>query len=152
LDKPVNENQLDQFKSLIAKLFQCCQARMQYQSEKFGLPEAELRCLILFGQERYLTSKGIAIKMNVVKSRVTKVVQGLVKRGLIQRVHDPKDSRVSLLALTADGQRKIDKINQFIDSIHWEVLSRMAQEQRRTLLQNLDILSASMEAVKELMV
>jgi len=152
LDKPVNENQLDQFKSLIAKLFQCCQARMQYQSEKFGLPEAELRCLILFGQERYLTSKGIAIKMNVVKSRVTKVVQGLVKRGLIHRVPDPKDSRVSLLALTADGQRKIDKINQFIDSIHWEVLSRMAQEQRRTLLQNLDILSASMEAVKELMV
>jgi len=125
---------------------------MQYQSEKFGLPEAELRCLILFGQERYLTSKGIAIKMNVVKSRVTKVVQGLVKRGLIHRVPDPKDSRVSLLALTADGQRKIDKINQFIDSIHWEVLSRMAQEQRRTLLQNLDILSASMEAVKELMV
>jgi len=111
-----------------------------------------LRCLILFGQERYLTSKGIAIKMNVVKSRVTKVVQGLVKRGLIHRVPDPKDSRVSLLALTADGQRKIDKINQFIDSIHWEVLSRMAQEQRRTLLQNLDILSASMEAVKELMV
>ncbi|NCO61359.1 MAG: MarR family transcriptional regulator [Deltaproteobacteria bacterium CG_4_8_14_3_um_filter_51_11] len=152
MDKPVNENQLDQFKSLIAKLFQCCQARMQYQSEKFGLPEAELRCLILFGQERYLTSKGIAIKMNVVKSRVTKVVQGLVKRGLIHRVPDPKDSRVSLLALTADGQRKIDKINQFIDSIHWEVLSRMAQEQRRTLLQNLDILSASMEAVKELMV
>jgi len=28
----------------------------------------------------------------------------------------------------------------------------MALEQRRTLLQNLDILSASMEAVKELMV
>jgi len=125
---------------------------MQYQSEKFGLPEAELRCLILFGQERYLTSKGIAIKMNVVKSRVTKVVQGLVKRGLIQRVHDPKDSRITLLTLTADGQRKIDEINEFIDSIHWEVLSRMALEQRRTLLQNLDILSASMEAVKELMV
>lgn len=152
MDKSANNLQLDQFKSLIAKLFQCCQARMQYQSEKFGLPEAELRCLILFGQERYLTSKGIAPKLNVVKSRVTKIINGLVKKGLIQRVPDPKDSRVSLLALTADGQQRLDEINKFIDGIHWEVLAHMVPEQRRTLLQNLDILSASMEAVKELMV
>ncbi|RJR25553.1 MAG: MarR family transcriptional regulator [Desulfobacteraceae bacterium] len=151
MKKTVNDSQLKQFKALVAKLFQCCQERMQYQSEKFGLPEAELRCLIIFGDERYLTAKGISLKLNVVKSRVTKILQGLVKKGFIQRIQDPKDSRITLLTLTPEGQRKLEEINQFIDSIHMEVLLNMVPEQRRTLLKNLDLLSVSMEAVKELM-
>jgi DNA-binding MarR family transcriptional regulator len=132
----VSENQLRQFQELIAKLFQCCQERMQYQCERFELPDAELRCLVLFGQERYLTAKGIAQKMNVVKSRISKIVDGLIRKKLIQRIKDPEDSRISLLSL----------------SPHHQVLSQMAPDQRMAMLTNLDILKASMEAAKEMMV
>lgn len=148
----VSEYQLEQFQELITKLFQCCQERMQYQCERFQLPDAELRCLGLFGEERYLTAKGIALKMNVVKSRVSKIIDGLLKKNLIQRIKDPEDSRVSLLSLTSDGQKKLNEINSFLKNIHGQVLSQMAQDQRQAMLTNLDILKASMEAVKELMV
>jgi len=144
--------QVNQFQGLIAKLFQCCQERMQYQSDRFNLPDAELRCLQLFANERYLTPKGIAHKMNVVKSRVTKIIDGMVRRKLIQRVKDPEDSRITLLSLTPKGQDKLNEINDFLESIHLEVLSQMAPEQRKTVLTNLEVLKASMEAVKELMV
>ena len=102
----VSEFQLEQFQTLISKLFQCCQERMQYQCERFQLPDAELRCLGLFGEERYLTAKGIALKMNVVKSRVSKIIDGLIKKNLVQRIKDPEDSRISLLSLTSLGQKK----------------------------------------------
>jgi DNA-binding MarR family transcriptional regulator len=148
----VSEFQLEQFQVLISKLFQCCQERMQYQCERFQLPDAELRCLGLFGEERYLTAKGIAPKMNVVKSRVSKIIEGLIKKKLIQSIKDPEDSRVSLLSLTPYGQKKLNEINGFLKDLHGQVLSRMAQDQRQTMLTNLDILKASMEAVKELMV
>jgi len=144
--------QLTQFQELIAKLFQCCQERMQYQSDRFALPDAELRCLQLFANERYLTPKGIAYKMNVVKSRVTRIIDGMVGRKLIQRIKDPEDSRITLLSLTPKGQDKLNEINSFLESIHLEVLSQMAPEQRKTVLSNLEVLKASMEAVKELMV
>jgi DNA-binding MarR family transcriptional regulator len=144
--------QLKQFQELIMKLFQCCQERMQYQCERFGLPDAEFRCLMLFGEERYLTAKGIAHKMNVVKSRVSKIVDGLIKKKLIQRIKDPEDSRISLLSLSADGQEKMNNINEFLQDIHYQVLLQMAPDQRKTVLTNLDILKASMEAVKEMMV
>ena len=81
--------QLEQFRHLVNRLYQCCHERMQYQSDRFDLPDAELRCLQLFGEERYLTPKGIAQKMNVVKSRVTKIIDGLIKKGYIQRIKDP---------------------------------------------------------------
>jgi len=148
----VSEFQLEQFQELITKLFQCCQERMQYQCERFQLPDAELRCLGLFGEERYLTAKGIALKMNVVKSRVSKIIDGLIKKNLVQRIKDPEDSRISLLSLTSHGQKKINEINMFLKSIHGQVLSQMAQDQRQTMLTNLDILKASMEAAKEFMV
>ena len=147
----VSEFQLQQFQLLISKLFRCCQERMQYQSERFNLPDAELRCLTLFGEERYLTSKGIAYKMNLVKSRVSRIIDGLLRKKLIQRFKDPEDSRVSLLSLTPDGQRKLDEINSFMEDIHSRVLQQMVPEQRKAVLTNLEILKASMESVKELL-
>ena len=147
----VSDYQLVQFQELITKLFQCCQERMQYQCDRFQLPDAELRCLSLFGEERYLTAKGIALKMNVVKSRVSKIIDGLIKKKLIHRIKDPGDSRVSLLSLTPIGQEKLNEINIFLKGIHGQVLSQMAPDQRQAMLTNLDILKASMEAVKELM-
>ena len=148
----ISDYQIQQFQTLVTKLFQCCQERAQYQCERFQLPDAELRCLLLFGEERYLTSKGIAYKMNVVKSRVTKIVNGLVKKKLIQRIPDPEDSRITLLSLTADGQKKLNEINKIYDFVNHQVLLQVEPEQRKTMLTNLDILKASMESVKEMMV
>lgn len=148
---PIPSHQLEQFQELIAKLFQCCQERIQYQSERFGLPDAELRCLKLFESERYLTSKGIAYRMNVVKSRVTRIIDGLVRKELVQRVKDPEDSRITLLSLTPKGQAKIDAINAFLNDVHQEVLSRMVPEQRSLVLSNLETLKTAMQSVKEMM-
>ena len=143
--------QVEQFQALINKLYQCCRERTQYQSERFGLPDAELRCLMLFGEERYLTASGIAYKLNVVKSRVTRIISGLEQKGLIQRVKDPKDSRVTLLRLTPDGAKRLEEIKTFISDLHYEILSHMPPLQRKALLDDLDLLKNSMEAVKELM-
>ncbi len=151
-DAEITDYQLDKFQKLIARLFQCCQERMQYQCDRFQLPDAELRCLVLFGDERYLTSKNIAHKMNVVKSRVSKIIDGLTKKKLIQRITDPEDSRIKLLSLTSLGQKKLNEVRQFMENVHGQVLSQMAPDQRKAMLTNLDILKASMEAVKDMMV
>lgn len=124
---------------------------MQYQSERFGLPDAEIRCLCLFGEERYLTAKGIAYKLNVVKSRVTKIVEGLIRKKIIQKVPDPEDSRVVLLSLTGLGQAKLKEINSFMLDLHSQVLSQVHPDQRTGLLNNLEMLRISMESVNERM-
>jgi DNA-binding MarR family transcriptional regulator len=148
----IPEYQVRQFQGLITRLFQCCQERMQYQVDRFKLPDAELRCLLLFGEERYLTAKGIAQKMNVVKSRMTKIIEGLARKKLIQRTKDPEDSRITLLSLTPHGADKIKEINLFLEQVHTEVLHQMEPEQRKTMLTNLEVLKGALEAVKEMMV
>jgi DNA-binding MarR family transcriptional regulator len=147
----IHPEQLRQFQSIMRKLIQCCNERIQHQSIRFNLPDAELRCLVLFDGERYLTPKSIANKMNVVKSRVTKIINGLINRDLIQKIKDPGDSRITLLSLTSKGQKKLNEILNFNNCIHEEVLIAMEPEQRKIMLTNLDILKASMESVRELM-
>ena len=39
-----------------------------------------------------------------------------------------------------------------MEGVHGQVLSQMAPDQRKAMLTNLDILKASMEAVKDMMV
>ena len=117
-----------------------------------GEPDAELRCLLLFGEEKYLTPKGIANKMNLVKSRISKLISGLNNKGFIQKIADPEDSRTTLLSLTAQGHKKLNEINIFLNETHQEVLRQMEPEQRLTMMTNLELLKASMESIKELMV
>jgi len=148
----ITPQQLEQFQNLIAKLFQCCQERIQYQCERFDLPDAEFRCLKLFDQERYLTAKGIARQMNVVKSRITKIIDGLTRKGFVQRIKDPEDSRITLLSLTPAGQAKLADINQFMEEVHLEVLGRMPDSQRTTVLSNLELLKSAMRSVKDMMI
>ena len=144
----ISAGQTERFQHLIFDLYQCCQQRMQHQSEQFNLPEAELRCLRLFGQERYLTPKGIAGQMGVVKSRITKLINGLITKGLIQRFRDPQDSRISLLQLTPAGQAKLKQVNTYLKATNRDVLARMTAEQRDALLVHLELLRASMKAVR----
>ena len=147
----ISERQIEKFHETITKLFQCCQERMQFQSEKFDLPDAELRCLMLFTNERYLTSKSIAYKMNVVKSRITKIIDGLEEKRLVQKMKDPTDSRVTLISLTQAGRNKLLQIKAFQDFVYREVLGNMAPDQRKTMITNLELLNISMEALKEMM-
>ena len=133
---------------LIHEILQCCQERMLFESHKFGLPQAELKCLMLFDMERYLTVKGIAQKMEVAKSRVTKIMNGLTKKRLIQSTEDPNDGRVKLLSLTPAGQGKLKEIGTFTREIHQKILHQIDTEQRKAILSSLELLRSSMEAVK----
>jgi DNA-binding MarR family transcriptional regulator len=81
----------------------------------------------------------------------SKIIDGLAKRHIVQKIKDPEDSRITLLSLSSSGQKKLSEIIDFNDCIHKEVLIAMEPEQRKIMLTNLEMLKASMESVKEFM-
>lgn len=148
----IPDREVIEFQGLIDSLFQCCQERMQYQSERFGLPEAELRCLLQFRNERYLTAKTIAGRLNVAKSRVTKIVDGLLRKSLLEQTGDPEDLRVKLLKLTSGGEKLVIEVVSFRTELHEKVLHQFSPEQRSLLLNALSQLRRAMESVKEMLI
>lgn len=155
-DNHSNEGLLDyqsqKLQDLIEEVVRCCKERTSYLSKKFDIPEAELRCLMLFGEERYLTAKGISQKLDVAKSRVTKIINGLVQKRLVESIDDPKDARIKLIGLTSKGQRKSRELSDITKDLHQKLLLEFEPEQRKMVISCLEILRANMEAVKNQMV
>ena len=135
-------------RSLISEIIHCCQERMVFETRKFNLPRAGLNTLMLFGQERYLTVKGISQVLDVAKSRVTIIVDGLVKKELVNRITDAHDNRIKLIHLTPNGQKKLEEIEAFIYQIHQKLLIQLNSDQRTRVISSLELLRSSMEAVK----
>jgi DNA-binding MarR family transcriptional regulator len=141
--------QTQRLQDLITQMLHCCEDRKLYQSQRFNLPHAELKCLMLFNGERYLTVKGVAQKLEVAKSRVTKIVDGLIRKRLVEQTNDPKDARIRLINLTAAGQTKYAEIDAFQKEIHRKILLQMAPEERKNALSYLELFRSAMEAVKQ---
>jgi DNA-binding MarR family transcriptional regulator len=141
--------QTRKLQDLMAEILQCCRQRTSFLSHKYRMPEAELRCLQLFSGERYLTAKGIAQKLEVAKSRVTKILDGLIQKDLVETIDDPKDARIKLITLTPDGQKKAAEIGALTRELHERLLLEFEPEQRKSVLACLEMLRASMEAVKK---
>ena len=144
--------QVQRIKDLVEETSQCCQIQTSYLSNRFSIPHAELRCLLLFRGERYLTVTGIAQKLDVAKSRVTKIINGLSGKKLVQSVDDPRDARIKLIGLTPAGLKKSEEIGSFIRELHQRLLLEIDPEQRKTVISALELLRSSMEAVKRQLV
>ena len=141
--------QTRRLKELIEEILQCCQLQIGFLSNKFGIPQAELRCLLLFRGERYLTVKSIAQRLEVAKSRVTKIIQSLIEKRLVESADDPYDARVKLLSLTHLGHSKCEEMGEYIWDTHEQLLTEIDPTRRKILIESLDMLRVGMEAVKK---
>jgi DNA-binding MarR family transcriptional regulator len=144
--------QARRLQELIEEVLQCCKERTSYLSRKYDIPEAELRCLMLFAGERYLTAKGISQKLEVAKSRVSKIINSLMHKGMVESVDDPKDARIKLIGLTPAGQKKCGELRAIIMDLHQKLLLEFDPEQRKMVLSCLEMLRSGMEAVKKQLV
>ena len=152
-NKKANEDllryQAGRLQSLINEMIECCEDKNIYEIHRFGLPFAEIKCLMLFNGERYLTVKEISQRLDVAKSRVTKLVDSLMDKGLLERINDPKDARIKLISATSAGQKKLEEIDLFHKDIHEKIILQFEQEERKNMLSFFERLRSAMEAVKE---
>jgi DNA-binding MarR family transcriptional regulator len=140
--------QAEKLQVLVSEIIKCCDDRKLYENKKFGIPYAEIKCLLQFRGERYLTGKVLAQRMDVAKSRVTRLVDGLVKKGLVVRFDDPQDTRIKLLCLTQSGRRSLEEVEAFHLALHKKLLATIGSDDRSSILSSLEKLRSCMEAVK----
>jgi len=134
--------------NLMNSIISCCEERTQKEAKRFGLPYGEIEILKHLGQDRYATVTGLSSRLGVAKSRVTKLVGGLLKKGLIYTTEDPKDARVKLFGLTNKGKDLLKEILNYETDLYKNLISGLRPEDRDMLLRSLDLLLNGMERVK----
>jgi len=146
------EYQANTLQVLIADIHDCCKDRLMMEAKRFHLPQAELKCMLMFIDHKYLTAVELAIKLEIAKSRASVILEGLEKKKLIQRTEDPNDARVKLISLTTDGMKKVQEIEAFVFKLHYKLLDKIDPSQRDGVISSLEILRSSMKTMKAQMI
>jgi DNA-binding MarR family transcriptional regulator len=101
--KPENEPLVREIVAAIRRLVRAVYHDSQEMSREFGLtgPQSEvLRNLVAWGS---LSSAGLSRMSGVSPSNVTGIIDRLEKKGLVERVRQKGDRRVTLITLTEAG-------------------------------------------------
>src|SRR6266508_4805981 len=83
--------------------------RLRVEDKAMGLsaPRASALSVIVFRGP--MTMSALAEAEQVRRQTITRLVDGLERRGLVRRVNDPADGRVQLVEATAAGKRLLQK-------------------------------------------
>jgi len=131
--------------NLTFNLLARCQEKDAHLADEQRLLEAEFKCLRLMGSEEGLNNKDIAERMNLSASRITRIIDGLVKKGYVQREIDKGDRRNMKIRLSRRGNNLTNKLyNAFIE-IHSEILQDIDVSQHGSLITAMENLNLAVE-------
>jgi DNA-binding MarR family transcriptional regulator len=104
----------------------------QYYKREFGLPLLECRLIGITGGFGQVSFKRACEEANLDKSHASRLVNHLIKRGLVQKVSNPSDQRSVMLSLTRAGRDTHRALHAAADELCARWLSVLSVEQRRT--------------------
>jgi len=109
----------------ISLLFQNCLEKESRYTAKFGITVVEIRCINILHELGTLSVNQLAKQLSVTSSRVTRLSDGLIKKGLVIRQTSENDRRIYLLSLTKKGLKLACKAAEHHKSIHKEILNQI---------------------------
>jgi len=130
---------------LIFEILPICQKKETELADDHGLLQAEFKCFRLMGSEGSLNNKDIAERMNLSPSRITRIMDGLVKKGYMQRRIDKDDKRNLKVSLSRRGKNLTNKLNDALIEIHQEILQNIDTSQHKSLITNMEHLHSAVE-------
>lgn len=143
------EFEAKKLENLINEIRACCEERAMVESRRFGIPSAEIELLKLLGQDKYATVTGLSSRLGVAKSRITKLISGLMKKGYVIKTEDPQDGRVKLFTLSTEGKVVLKHIVEYETETFKKLVSFLALEEKGMIIKALDSLRMAMERLKK---
>ena len=131
--------------NLTFSLLAGCQEKEAWLAEQHGLFQAEFKCLRLFGTKESLNNTQISVRMNLSPSRLTRIIDGLVKKGYMQREIDQNDRRNMRVTLSRRGKILTNKLNKAFIDVHGEILKDINVSQHESLITAMEHLHLAIE-------
>ena len=131
-----------QLRKLLAK-------RVEPIMEEYGLRPVELDILEFITKENIDTAKEIIHRIHLSKSHISKSLEHLLEKGLINMKEDEDDRRVMRITLTEASYKVIDKVNVAYEQCRQILTEGVSEEEvkvfRRVIRQMNDNVNGELE-------
>lgn len=106
---------------------------------------AQCHTLMALYELKETSLNDLARVIKVDKSTASRTVEGLFKRGLVNRKADPNNRRLSIINLSEKGLSKVDSINQENNYFFNSVLSHLPKDQVGNVINSFKLLTNALE-------
>jgi len=133
-----------------AELFPAVYLRFHRRDKKQGEVSGATRGILLhLAGSGPLTIGEIASHASRAQSVVSEMVEGLEKKGWLERMHDPKDRRRTLVWLSDAGIARLEQERQVLSiDVLDRAMKKMSTQNRRALLRGMRALVEAFERKK----
>ena len=100
------------------------------------------QCLVLLevDEQERLTVGQLASRLRLDDSTLSRTIDGLVRRGLLDRTRDDGDRRVVWICLTQTGTTACDAIHEQNDAVYRGILGRIPPSRRAAVVRSFGVL------------
>jgi MarR family transcriptional regulator, 2-MHQ and catechol-resistance regulon repressor len=130
---------------LTLRLFALCQEREANFVARYDMHVAEFRCLYTLWKNDTISVKKLANLLNNTPSRLTRVIESLRKKELVERLEPDSDRRLKIISLTKKGKKLIEEMKYNYDSMHSDILSEVTDDSHEQILSSIAKLIDAME-------
>jgi DNA-binding MarR family transcriptional regulator len=131
--------------NLTFNLLARCQEKEAWLAAEHGLFQAEFKCLRLFGSDESLNNTQISKRMKLSPSRLTRIIDTLVKKGYMKREIEQYDRRNMRVFLSRRGKLLTNKLNKSFVDIHQDILKDIDVSQHEPLIAAMSHLQLAIE-------
>jgi DNA-binding MarR family transcriptional regulator len=110
----------------------------------FGVTSSQGGTLLSLPLNKTLKMNELSNAMSVDSSTMTRMVDQLVEKGLVQRKADDKDRRLVQIGLTAAGQKLNQELAAALEKFYQDSLDQIPEIERSAILQSLETVSLAM--------
>lgn len=122
---------------IISDLYRSCSENNLQLSEQLGLTEAEFDFFIASRKMTKLHCDLLSETMHLSASRISRIVEGLVQKGILLRESDSKDRRAIKIAFTPKGRRVRAKIEEARNCCELKVKQSFTEAELQQIAQQL---------------
>jgi len=130
---------------IITQLFMHCQEKEAKHVAQYGVSIADARCLRILYEHQPLTVNHLAFQMSLTSSRITRIIDRLVRKQLVLREAGTNDRRIFNLSLTPKGAKLAETLIADNLKIHEEILAHFPKADHSAMFNLLKKLNCAVE-------
>jgi DNA-binding MarR family transcriptional regulator len=109
----------------------------------------DMHVIHAIGMEKAKNMSSVAKALSVTMGTLTIAINGLVKKGYVNRVRSEEDRRVVLISLTEKGKQAYTKHEEFHAEMIEDIVQRLSPEEQEILGKSLEDLSTFFLELKQ---
>jgi DNA-binding MarR family transcriptional regulator len=112
-------------------------------TENLSITGSQGYTLLAIADGESITMNDLSLKMKLASSTMTRMVDQLVQKGLVDRQPDAEDRRVVRVRLTESGRQAKQQLDETLQSFFLTVMQDIPDNEREQLIRSLKLLNGA---------